>query len=278
MLASLPPHLLARVAWFLSVKDGIRLGAASRSLSTSEAWKAARPQAVRVVSWLSGPFDKWTLNGWIQKQCQQLLSNVPGIKEVTVFGGTTYTPTIEKWHPSGCRIPTWKASHLDSIAIANAMLCSNSPVIGFYVSNAHVAALAPMLRAKLTLKYLSFIYFSDEAAADLAAVLPETSIEKLFLSYCDIGDKGARALAAVLHRAPKLRHLDLAHNKISDDGAKALAEARQNTAIILKINNNRITADVKQMLAAKHSGDLVIYSNFAHNVMIINNDMAAKEY
>ena len=61
------------------------------------------------------------------------------------------------------------------------------------------------------------------APTQLAKLTKLPALRSLHLRGLQIGDDGARALAAALPSVPSLTQLDLSDNSIGDDGARALA-------------------------------------------------------
>ncbi len=66
----------------------------------------------------------------------------------------------------------------------------------------------------------------------------------LSLRGSNIGDQGARSLAAALGATRVLQHLDLGENSITVEGARSLAAAFHNNATLTKLDLriNRISA------------------------------------
>ena len=75
-------------------------------------------------------------------------------------------------------------------------------------------------------------------------------VEELYLEYNKISDEGAKALAEALKVNTALQELYLGGNNVSDEGAKALAEAlKVNTALQkLWLGGNNISDAVKQQI------------------------------
>ena len=72
---------------------------------------------------------------------------------------------------------------------------------------------------------------SDELKKGIGDIVYD-KVKELYLGNNNISDEGAKALAEALKVNTALQELDLDFNKISDEGAKALAEALQvNTAL-----------------------------------------------
>ena len=95
---------------------------------------------------------------------------------------------------------------------------------------------------------------TDGGAATLAAALPKSRVERLWLQGNQITDKGAAALAAVLPET-KLRELVLCHNRVGDDGAVALLAALPQSQVEhidlcdgFSIAKGRIRDETKAML------------------------------
>ena len=77
--------------------------------------------------------------------------------------------------------------------------------------------------AQLKKLYLSNNEIGDDGAKQLAANLHHcTQLNQLDLSQNEIGDDGAKELVANLHHCTQLNKLDLSHNEIGDDGSKEL--------------------------------------------------------
>ena len=66
--------------------------------------------------------------------------------------------------------------------------------------------------------------YATECFDRLVAALAESSVTSLSLRHNGIGDRGATAIGAVLHRS-RLRRLNLWGNRIGESGAQSLAEA-----------------------------------------------------
>mmetsp|Transcript_17840 Transcript_17840/g.27562 ORF Transcript_17840/g.27562 Transcript_17840/m.27562 type:complete len:655 (-) Transcript_17840:116-2080(-) len=87
----------------------------------------------------------------------------------------------------------------------------------------------------------------DSGAAALAAALRTMKargeiFDILDLSWCDIGDAGAEAIAMALETNPGcIRHLNLSHNSITDEGVSAIAKALtqvSNVPLLQSLNFN----------------------------------------
>jgi hypothetical protein len=93
----------------------------------------------------------------------------------------------------------------------------------------------------------------DALAAALAGPdVRMTRLERLHLSYCRIGDAGARALAAAPALAA-LRSLDLAYNQIGHAGARALAESPHLKSLKrLNLRGNALGRQAQQALSERH--------------------------
>ncbi len=96
-----------------------------------------------------------------------------------------------------------------------------------------------------TIKILDLWYAhdGDKGAKAVAAILKENStIESVHLGNNDIGVEGAKAIADALKHNKTLRHIDLNFNQIGHEGAKAIAEALQDNASlqVLRILRNNI--------------------------------------
>ena len=78
-----------------------------------------------------------------------------------------------------------------------------------------------------------------------------TQLKKLFLSYNEICDDGAKELAANLHHYTQLKELDLTINQIGDDGAKELAANLHHCTQLntLRLSSNQIGDDGAKELA-----------------------------
>ena len=105
------------------------------------------------------------------------------------------------------------------------------------------------------LKYLD-VDWGDDEAVQLAEVLPLcTSATELNLAINKISDRGAKALAAAFAEGamPKLEELNLGANQIGDEGAVALAEAVGKGALpeltFLILTNNQIGDEGAKALA-----------------------------
>ena len=101
--------------------------------------------------------------------------------------------------------------------------------------------------------YLSNNEIGDDGAKELAANLHHcTQLNTLDLSQNEIGDDGAKELAANLHHCTQLRILDLRYNKIGDDCAKELAANLHHCTQlrILDLRYNKIGDDCAKELAA----------------------------
>ena len=106
--------------------------------------------------------------------------------------------------------------------------------------------------------------WGDDEAVQLAEVLPLcTSATVLDLAKNKISDRGAKALAAAFAEGamPKLEKLFLTYNQIGDEGAVALAEAVGKGALpelkYLSLINNKLSQTAKdawEAVKAKRSG------------------------
>ena len=115
------------------------------------------------------------------------------------------------------------------------------------------------------LKYRS-IGWGDDEAVQLTEVLPLcTSATELDLAKNKISDRGAKALAAAFAEGamPKLKELGLNSNQIGDEGAVALAEAvgkgalpKLKTLNLFTLNNklSQTAKDAWEAVKAKRSG------------------------
>ena len=83
----------------------------------------------------------------------------------------------------------------------------------------------------------------------------------LNLNDIKISDAGAKALAEALKVNTALQKLGLDSNKISDEGAKALAEAlKVNTALqVLGLDQNKISDAVKQQIKTDKRETLTLH-------------------
>jgi Ran GTPase-activating protein (RanGAP) involved in mRNA processing and transport len=103
----------------------------------------------------------------------------------------------------------------------------------------------------LTALTLEYNEIGDEGAKALAAALEQnTTIIQLDLGVNQIGDEGAKVLAVALEHNTTLTQLSLWDNQIGDEGAKALAAAlEQNTTLTqLNLRNNPISANLKKQI------------------------------
>ena len=101
--------------------------------------------------------------------------------------------------------------------------------------------------------YLSYNEIDDGGAKELAANLHHcTQLKKLDLSGNEIGVDGAKELAANLHHCTQLNKLDLAGNEIGVDGAKELAANLHHCTQLNKLDlaGNEIGVDGTKELAA----------------------------
>ncbi len=87
-----------------------------------------------------------------------------------------------------------------------------------------------------------------EAIAGAIGQCPE--LDALYLGLNQIGDRGAKSLAAVLWQCPALTVLDLSHNRIGERGAESLADCSEQCTALTRLNlsDNGLDAGVKQML------------------------------
>lgn len=96
-------------------------------------------------------------------------------------------------------------------------------------------------------------------------VLTEKSVD---LSWEDIDDEGAKAIATAMRNTRSLKHFSLYHNRICDNGAKAIAVAlKENTTIqILDLGSNQIGNDGAQAIA------FALYENTTLQELYIGNN------
>ena len=83
----------------------------------------------------------------------------------------------------------------------------------------------------------------DAAAIRLATTMATSSIQILNLTFNQIGDVGARAIAGAMQATPSLTELGLGSNLITDHGALALAQALEDedaTLTFLNLGGNMI--------------------------------------
>lgn len=96
----------------------------------------------------------------------------------------------------------------------------------------------------------------------LAQALGENvSLRALLLQSSALSDEPVRILTAGLLQAPRLTHLDLAHNEIGDAGARALARylaAADSQLVRLSLANNRIGAAGGEALGHALHGNTVL--------------------
>jgi len=86
---------------------------------------------------------------------------------------------------------------------------------------------------------------------DPAAAAALEDLEDLELGSNEVGEEGARALAAALPRCPALRKLHLSYNRLGEGGARALAEALPQCPALeqLELNNNGLGEGAARALA-----------------------------
>ena len=77
----------------------------------------------------------------------------------------------------------------------------------------------------------------DAAAIRLATTVATSSIQILNLTFNQIGDVGARAIAGAMQATPSLTELGLGSNLITDHGALALAQALEDEDAALTFLN-----------------------------------------
>ena len=100
---------------------------------------------------------------------------------------------------------------------------------------------------------MRYVQMGDAGARALAAALPMcASLDELVLSCNQIGDVGAQALAAALPQCASLQELDLSGNQIGEASTRALAAALPQCASLqeLKLSSNQIEDAGAQAVAA----------------------------
>ena len=100
---------------------------------------------------------------------------------------------------------------------------------------------------------MCYVQMGDAGARALAAALPLcASLDELVLSCNQIGDVGAQALAAALPQCASLQKLNLSRNHIGEAGARAVAAALPQCASLqeLTLSSNQIEDAGAQAVAA----------------------------
>ena len=109
---------------------------------------------------------------------------------------------------------------------------------------------------------LNYTQTSDIGVSALAIALKSSkgTLVELSLSFNRISNKGAKELAQALEHNNTLKAIYLSNNQISDVGAIALANAISNNATLLRlgINDNPISKEGKTQLAAIQTGNEIL--------------------
>ena len=121
------------------------------------------------------------------------------------------------------------------------------------------------LLQKLDLSYNNIGKTGVEALA--RELLSKSVLQNLNLACNNIGDDGAKALAIGLQNNTTLLKLDLSSNKIGDNGVSELIVVLQNTALLeLRLSYNNIGCDGARALARELLSNSVLQNlNLSHN-------------
>ena len=97
-----------------------------------------------------------------------------------------------------------------------------------------------------------------------------TGLRSLILDSCEIGTKGAIALADALKYLPSLTMISLEHNRILFEGAKALSEGLQYCCNleVLNLGSNSLGCRSIQVLAVG-----LIYNKHLRTLIVENNEI-----
>jgi Leucine Rich repeat len=136
--------------------------------------------------------------------------------------------SLNKVHPPSESLGALFDSLPDCKHLETLELCSNDLT---YDDIVHLAGVLPRTSiTTLSLRKNSNI--GDAGAKVLAAALHRSALQELHLCFCDIGDDGAKALAAGFSTNPQsLCTLRLVSNRIEDDGATAIANSLASSKI-----------------------------------------------
>ena len=107
----------------------------------------------------------------------------------------------------------------------------------------------------------------------------DTTLQRLYLPNNKISDEGATALAQALEGNTTLQRLDLDNNQISDEGATALADAMKgNTTLqILNLHKNQISDEGATALAQALEGNTTLLGlNLGNNQISDEGETAMK--
>jgi len=120
----------------------------------------------------------------------------------------------------------------------------SQPDVDTRILDAGLVLLAEKLPAAAKLKSLNLYHqgITAKGIASLAAVLPQTHLQKLRLGGNDIGDEGCKELASVLPKT-KMTNLDLFSNGITDDGFKLILFSSPPSLMGLTLDQNKLSGD-----------------------------------
>jgi len=93
-----------------------------------------------------------------------------------------------------------------------------------------IMRIAKYLRINCSIKYLllCFNVVTDNAAAEIALTIVESSLKQLSISGCKLEQLGMLHIANALKKIVTLQHLDLSYNVITDEAAVCIASALSN--------------------------------------------------
>jgi Ran GTPase-activating protein (RanGAP) involved in mRNA processing and transport len=139
------------------------------------------------------------------------------------------------------------------------------------------ASLAMVLRHNYTLQELSLPGngIGDDGALVIAKELEgaNSTLERIVLSWNDIGPVGASGLAKALTKNAKLTHVDLSSNRMGSEGAKDLADCLLYNLVLeeLILNHNEIEDDGAFALAMA-LGQLTLHRNSGSRAVVLCED------
>jgi Ran GTPase-activating protein (RanGAP) involved in mRNA processing and transport len=139
------------------------------------------------------------------------------------------------------------------------------------------ASLAMVLRHNYTLQELSLPGngIGDDGALVIAKELEgaNSTLERIVLSWNDIGPVGANGLAKALTKNAKLTHVDLSSNRMGSEGAKELADCLLYNLVLeeLILNHNEIEDDGAFALAMS-LGQLTLHRNCSSRAVVLCED------
>ena len=155
--------------------------------------------------------------------------------------------SIENRGPNDVGEEAWQAA-FKKLTSVNSSFDTSQNLSGIKIGNESAIIWAKLYARKLGFKGFDLAYnqIGDEGAKAVAAMLKENQeIVTISLKDNQIGDEGAKAFAATLESNQTLYNLYLDQNQIGDEGVKAFAKMleKNHTLQALKLDNNPIRSE-----------------------------------